>query len=371
MSLIASPAHLSIRGSGARVVGVDELGEPACRRRRRPGRLCARPSRPAAGAGPAGSWLSVRRRVDRRRSGGDRSAGSARVPAAPSPATTPSSVATRPPVRARRADAARRRGRRPRARKGRAPVGRSPGARAPSRLELLVANRGNVTERVSRPCVASDDPARRARPRSTASAGTRPASAHGRDRRGSVPAARAGPGLGSHRRRRARRASDAALAAPSCLAKLCHLLWMRARHDRVHPGLERGGQPPGRARRACRRPARRRRARRRRRLDRPDRRDRRRAGRAGALVRREPRPPRRDRSRVRVRPRARLRLRGPRRRRRPASGRTSSRACSRSFARATPTSPSARGSSAARAIRSTATSRARRGASAPRCSGGG
>ena len=45
------------------------------------------------------------------------------------------------------------------------------------------------------------------------------------------------------------------------------------------------------------------------------------ARRAGALVRREPRAPRGDRSRLRLRARARLRLRRPRRRRRPAPGR--------------------------------------------------
>ena len=222
---------------------------------------------------------------------------------------------------------------------------------------------------------ASDDPARRARPRSTASAGTRPASAHRRDRRGSVPAAPAGPGLGARRAsRRARRASPAGGASSACVsvsrASRNHgvspgsaaATWRRATCRQARLATYYGGVPDtivfipawneeenlpavldelaaglpaadvlvvddGSTDRTAEIAAEQRRA--------------------GALVRREPRPPRRDRSRVRVRARARLRLRRPRRRRRPAPGRTSSRACSRSFARARPTSPSARASSAA------------------------
>ena len=90
-------------------------------------------------------------------------------------------------------------------------------------------------------------------------------------------------------------------------------------HARLRPRLERGAEPPGRARRAPPRASGRGCPRRRRRLDRPHRRRGARARRAGRLVRRESRAAGRDRRRLRVRRRARLRLLRPGRRGRTAS----------------------------------------------------
>ena len=88
---------------------------------------------------------------------------------------------------------------------------------------------------------------------------------------------------------------------------------------RLHPGLERGGEPARRPRGAARAAARRGRPRRRRRLDRPHGRGRPRAWGGGALPRDEPGPARRDRRRLPLGARARLRVLRAGRRRRPAS----------------------------------------------------
>ena len=142
------------------------------------------------------------------------------------------------------------------------------------------------------------------------------------------------------------------------------------RHRRLHPGLERGGEPAGGARRPARGAAGRGRARRRRRLDRPHGRRRARARRRGALARDEPRPAGRDRRRLPLRARPRLRVLRPRRRRRPASAARSSRGCWRSSGRTAATSPSARASSRATATRPIATGPTASAASGRRRSGG-
>ena len=118
----------------------------------------------------------------------------------------------------------------------------------------------------------------------------------------------------------------------------------RCRHRRLHPRLERGGEPPGRARRAATRAARRGRARDRRRLDRRDRRGGPRARRDRRLVRREPRSARRHRGRLPRGIRARVCVLRPRRRRRPAPGRRARAACSSSSAPTRATSRSGRAS---------------------------
>src|SRR4051794_17335482 len=90
------------------------------------------------------------------------------------------------------------------------------------------------------------------------------------------------------------------------------------RHRRLHPRVERGGEPSGGPRGTARRTTGRRRGRGRRRVDRPHRRRLARARRAGRVARLEPGSALRDRRRLPIRARPRLRVLRPRRRRRPA-----------------------------------------------------
>jgi hypothetical protein len=158
VSLIASPAHLAIRGSGAAVVGVTNSGsQPAVLDAARGGFALDLRGRPRVLARRV-SWLSVRPARLTIAPGATASvAVSARVPRGAEPGDHSELVllTTRPLAGA---------GLAVRMRLGVVVVVRAPGkvvrrlavvrvhARR-RRLELLVANRGNVTERVSRPCV--------------------------------------------------------------------------------------------------------------------------------------------------------------------------------------------------------------------------
>jgi hypothetical protein len=158
VSLIASPSHLAIRGSGVGVVGVTNSGsQSAVVDAARGGFALDLRGRPRVLA-RRGSWLSVRPARLTIAPGATASvAVSARVPRGAEPGDHSELVllTTRPLSGP---------GLAVRMRLGVVIVVRAPGrvvrrlavvrvhARR-ARLELLVANRGNVTERVSRPCV--------------------------------------------------------------------------------------------------------------------------------------------------------------------------------------------------------------------------